>query len=261
MSPIVLKALYGSPVDIKALAEEHRAQMRVDPGEVVFVKTIETLVLPKNINALLSPKRKLSHLGLIVLGGFCVDPLYRGPLFIGLYNFSSTPFPLIPGKKVIAALFNRLEGDEVTDFPTPDPMADDGFPDELITLIRNYKPVEVKALSESVIDLQAKLNALTAEVRDDRSWKQEFKESLDRQSGVIDRILRGLEDETTKREKEDDIINKKLDRLGGFATTLSNVWVLIIVFLTIIGSVYVDRHWSQWFGSAPEVPSSPTPSK
>ena len=95
ISPIVLKASYGSPgLDIKALAEEHRAQMQVDPGEVVFVKTIETLVLPKNINALLSPKRKLSHLGLIVLGGFCVDPLYQGPLFIGLYNFSSTPFPL-----------------------------------------------------------------------------------------------------------------------------------------------------------------------
>jgi len=68
MSQLVLKASYGNPVDIKTLTEEQRAQMRVDPGEVVFVKTIEHLALPRNVTALLSPKRKLSHLGIIVLG-------------------------------------------------------------------------------------------------------------------------------------------------------------------------------------------------
>lgn len=261
MSQVVLKASYGTPVDIKALSEEQRAQMRVDPGEVVFVKTIENLLLPSNVTALLSPKRKLSHLGIIVLGGFCVDPLYSGPLFIGLYNFSSTPFPLIAGKKIIAALFTRLDGEELTDFPIPEPMTDEGFPDELVTLIRNYKPIEIRALSESVIDLHGKLSALTEEVRDDRSWKKEFKESLDRQSGVIDKILKGLEDETKKREKEDDVIKTKLDRMSGIFTTFKNIWVLILVLLTALVTVYIDRHYSSWFGQtkveSPAIDSAP----
>jgi hypothetical protein len=222
--------------------------MRVDPGEVVFVKTIEHLALPRNVTALLSHKRKLSHLGIIVLGGFCVDPLYNGPLFIGLYNFSSTPFPLIPGKKVIAAIFTRLDGEELTDFPTPQAMNDEGFPDELVTLIRNYKPIEIKSLSESVSDLQGKLSALTAEVRDDRSWKQEFKDSLDRQSNVIDRILNGLEDETIKREKEDDSIKNKLDRMSGLFTTGRTIMGIILIIITAIVTVYVEKNYSTWFG-------------
>jgi deoxycytidine triphosphate deaminase len=258
MSQVVLKASYGNPVDIKALTEEQRAKMRVDPGEVVFVKTIENLLLPSNITALLSPKRKLSHLGIIVLGGFCVDPLYSGPLFIGLYNFSSTPFPLIPGKKIIAAIFTRLDGDELTNFPIPEAMAEEGFPDELVTLIRNYKPIEIRSLSESVSDLQAKLNSLTEEVRDDRSWKHEFKESLDRQSNVIDRILKGLEDETIKREKEDDSIKNKLDRMSGLFTAGRTIMAIILIIITAIVTVYVEKNYSTWVGQIKsESPATP----
>ena len=177
-----------------------------------------------------------------------VDPLYSGPLFIGLYNFSSTPFPLIAGKKIIAALFTRLDGEELTNFPIPEAMADEGFPDELVTLIRNYKPVEIRSLSESVSDLQAKLSSPTEEVRDDRSWKKEFKESLDRQSGIIYRILNGLEAETKKREKDDELIRTKLDSMGGLLTRLKNIWVILLLILTAFVTVYVEKNYSTWFG-------------
>ena len=59
----------------------------VEPGEVVFVLTEERLDLPRNMIAVLSQKRKLFNQGIQVLGGFCIDPLYRGKLLVGLYNF------------------------------------------------------------------------------------------------------------------------------------------------------------------------------
>jgi hypothetical protein len=86
------------------------------------------------------------------------------------------------------------------------------------------------------------LNALTEEVRDDRSWKHEFKESLDRQSGVIDKILRGLEDETKKREKDDESIRTNLDSMSGIFTTFKNIWVVALLIITAMLSVRPERY-------------------
>ena len=86
----VLKASVGQPIEMLSIPEQDRF---VEPGEVVFVLTEERLDLPRNMIAILSQKRKLSHQGIQVLGGFCVDPLYRGRLLVGLYNFSSRRFP------------------------------------------------------------------------------------------------------------------------------------------------------------------------
>src|SRR5437016_3624732 len=70
----VLKASVGQPIDMLSIPEAERF---VDPGEVVFVLTQERLDLPRDMIAVLSQKRKLSHQGIQVLGGFCIDPLYR----------------------------------------------------------------------------------------------------------------------------------------------------------------------------------------
>src|SRR5207237_9563970 len=60
----VLKASLGQPTDMRNIGEAERSQMFVEPGEVVFVLTEEELLLPKNIMAELSPKRKLSIQGI-----------------------------------------------------------------------------------------------------------------------------------------------------------------------------------------------------
>src|ERR1700730_13714073 len=161
MSPIILKASFGTPVNLDKLPEDQRAQVKVEPGEVVFVRTIEKLVLPNDIIAMLSPKRRLSHQGIIALGGFAVDPKYVGPLFVGLYNVSSTPFHLQSGKKLIAAMFYKLTDTELTEYPIPEPMGElDDFPDELITLIKNYKPVELKWVADAITETQRRVQAL-----------------------------------------------------------------------------------------------------
>jgi deoxycytidine triphosphate deaminase len=66
----LLKAVFGRPIDMLKLPENNRTSLNIEPGEVVFVLTKEELDLPNNIHAVLSPKRKLSHDGIMVLGGF-----------------------------------------------------------------------------------------------------------------------------------------------------------------------------------------------
>src|SRR6266513_3507666 len=102
----------GSPIDTDQLSELEKSKHHNGPGEVVFALTKEEMKLPPDMFAQLSPKRKISHAGVLTIGGFCVDPGYEGYLLLGLYNFSSTPFRLIPGKKVIAATFHRLDAAE-----------------------------------------------------------------------------------------------------------------------------------------------------
>ena len=248
MSPLILKSSFGTPVNIEKLPEDQRAAVKVEPGEVIFVRTIERLTLPNNVMAVLSSKRKLSHQGIIVLGGFAIDPKYRGPLFVGLYNFSSTPFHLQPGRKLIAAMFYELAGAELMEFPVPDPMGEhDDFPDELVTLIKNYKPVEYKWVSEAITETQRRLDALSAEFHDDKSWKREFQDALDNQTKQIDKLLEGLKEEREARKQEDTAITTKLEGMSSVWSTFRagfNVfWVIVLLALGALITVAVEHWW------------------
>lgn len=91
LGPMILKAAFGQPVDLRT---REPAELFIDPGEVVFVLSEERLVLPADVVAQLSPKRRLSHDGILSIGGLFIDPAYQGKLLIGLFNISSTRFPL-----------------------------------------------------------------------------------------------------------------------------------------------------------------------
>src|SRR5438105_1926894 len=65
LSDHVLKAKFKRPVDASKLTETEKVDLVVEPGEVVFVLTEESLNLPYNMMAQLSPKRKLSHAGIL----------------------------------------------------------------------------------------------------------------------------------------------------------------------------------------------------
>src|SRR5687767_2307082 len=72
LSSDILKAKFTNPIDAGKLSEADRGNLAIESGEVVFVLTEEELDLPMNIVAQLSPKRKLSHGGVLTLGGFCI---------------------------------------------------------------------------------------------------------------------------------------------------------------------------------------------
>lgn len=180
----VLKAKYKLPIDINELPEEEKKKIGVEPGEVVFVLTEERLKLPINMKAELIHKRKISHDGISTLGGLCIDPLYEGHLLVGLYNFSSDIFPLIPGKKLIAATFYELEKEEIGEFKKPSTVIDD-FPDDLIRLMKRYSPISVQGLLEKMNELKIELINLKEKFQNREEWFERFEKNLDSQFKLI----------------------------------------------------------------------------
>lgn len=209
MSPLILKAKYRQPIDVNQLSTTERTDLVIDPGEAVFVLTEEILDLPNNMKALLSPKRKLSHDGIMILGGFCVDPLYKGHLLFGLYNFSSSPFSLQPGKKLIAAMFYELENNEIDDFRKPEAEIYT-FPDDLIKLMSKYRPVSVQNVMELVSQLQVNFDEIRKEFRDRDDWFKKFEKSLEGHETSIKKILDMIEKEVRERTEAERNLERRI---------------------------------------------------
>ena len=199
MSSRILKSKFGQPIDILQIPETERSTINVEPGEVVFVLTKETLNLPKNIKADLIPKRKLSHDGILTLGGLSIDPLYKGRLLVGLYNFSSSPFPLIPNKKLIAAEFQELDESEILDFSKPEFEIDD-FPDDLIKLMERYRPISSQSLMNLFKGLEIKFEEMQKQFFENSNWFKQFQKSLTDQEEKIEKILFALKEEVDERK-------------------------------------------------------------
>jgi len=224
----ILKASFNAPIDLTLITELERSKVAVEPGEVVFVLTEERLELPNDMKAELSPKRKLSHEGILVLGGFGIDPRYSGNLLVGLYNFSSTPFPLMMGRKLIAALFYRLEGPELAEFPLPDSI--ETFPDELTRLIRDYRPVAPQALHETFAALRAEVANLRQEFVSGRDWQRQFQESLTRHDKQIEDLLSGLRTEQQTRQRGEDKMTDAVNEMKGTLSWIKGAaWVVAIM--------------------------------
>ena len=214
LSSRILKAKYGQPVDVSNFQDTMKRDLVVEPGEVVFVLTEETISLPDNIMAFLIPKRKLSHDGIMILGGLSVDPYYEGRLLIGLYNLSSTKYPIIPGKKLIGSHFFYLNEEEKKDVSKPQIKIDD-FPDELIRLMQSYKPVSTEALMNNVGALETRFEALLQEFKSKDDWFEKIKISMDKHENNIDKILQGLEKEGEDRRNSDTALDRKVEDFRG----------------------------------------------
>jgi len=241
----VLKASVGQPIDILGIPESDRF---VEPGEVVFVLTEERLDLPRNMIAVLSQKRKLSHQGIQILGGSCIDPLYRGRLLVGLYNFSSSRFPLIASKKLIAAVFYELDEDEISDFPTPEAAVED-FPDELIRLIQSYKPIAPQGLQEALAETRRELADLKNEITSGREWQRQFRESLQEHSNQIDKLLEGLKEEKENRVASQRDFDKRLQDLQKDVYMQAAKLGAIIAAIAIVATGIVQFFLPKIFGA------------
>jgi len=244
LSPRILKAKFGAAVDANKLGEVDRRELRVDPGEVVFVLTEERLELPGNVVAQLSPKRKMSHAGILTLGGFCVDPGYKGRLLVGLFNFSSTPFTLIPGKKLIAATFFQLAASEAADLPVPTESFED-FPEELIQVMQKYQPLPVQAAMQHLED---DLSALRKEVQSHQSWYDRFKEMLTAHNDQIGRLAKDLEQERDVRRSGQDELTKAVHGIEQTLSILKGgtkvlIWILGIATAAFLAWLARMAEW------------------
>lgn len=272
MGSRVLKNHLGS-LDTRNLSEAERGQLCLEPGEIAFVLSEETLCLPVNVFATLSPKRKLSHDGILVLGGFFIDPLYEGHLLVGLYNFSTSRWPLRPLRKLIAAVFYTLDDDEQTDFVKPEPIAD--FPDDLVRMMQMYQPVMLQSLLEKISATQKDISDLRKEFRDQEDWKRTFRESLEKHDRQIDKLLSGLEElgkrldqEMNVRQTGQQSLDHQLSEIGGRVTEIANtrnrrhiLWtsVLSAIIGAVVGAILTTVVTIKFLHPYQAPPSIPTP--
>ena len=96
---------------IEAKSESpHTTMVLLQPGETIFVSTLERLRMPKDLVANMSIKGDLSRQGVLSLTGLIVDPGYtRGPsgdgrLHFRLANLGAQPVALTPGRTAIASI-------------------------------------------------------------------------------------------------------------------------------------------------------------
>jgi len=217
LSSRILKAKWGQPVDMGDCPKE---DLFIQAGEVVFVLSQERLNLSRDMVAILSPKRKLSHEGILSTGGLFIDPGYKGRLLVGLFNFSSSPWPIIAGKKLIAATFYRLVDSERGDFPAPPPALDE-FPDELVKVIREYEPVAVQAVAAGLESLRTLVGQLQDKILTGEGWVQRFQGNFDatnqqiyRLTQEVGEVSRDLGAEIENRRQGQDSLTKTVGELN-----------------------------------------------
>lgn len=245
MGSRVLRHKYSQPINIDELSATERSALSVAPGEVAFVLTREQLHLPHDIMATLTPKRTLAHNGIIVLGGLGVDPGYKGVLWLGLYNISTTNYPLAKDQKLIAATFFKL-GDQELDFVedvVSEPVTD--FPDTLISMISRYKPIEIKGLQDELEEARRDINSLRTEFTNDKTWREDFRRSLDAHNHQIEEnnkqiagISRLLQEEITSRIQSDKETRDELANVSrGFANLRNWRSVALTVGALLLGAL------------------------
>lgn len=241
----VLRADFSRPLVFTDSVISEQEKLVIEPGEVAFVMTEENLELPENIFCQLSSKRKLSHGGIIVLGGFTIDPNYKGKLIFGLYNISSRKYPIIPGRKLVAGILYRLDDSDVSQTDTvPEPLYD--FPDDLVAMIKEYKPINNSnawdAMQANIDALKEEVNVLKTQLDSDKSWKDEFKKGLEENNlqinkigNAVNEIAEKLSQEIDERKTEGILIKSKL-KVWNVAVNIliaicSGIFTLIVTFV------------------------------
>lgn len=232
-----LKGNHANPIDARTLSGEFLADLVVKPGEVVFLLSEESLDLPKNMIAQLSPKRKMSQNGILTLGGFTVDPGYKGFLLVGLYNFSSTDFPLRPLKKLIGIHFYYLDEDECKNVEGCKERLTD-FPDDLVNMMHRYKLPDTGAIER----LRQEISHLEGRINDHDNWERSLKkhdEALERIENAVLKLSSELHEETTQRIRGDDDIKKSLSPLEKVAMYNKIIMGLLFTIIFGIGGIII----------------------
>lgn len=272
LSDEILKSDFSTPVKLADLSVEERRTALIQPGEVVYVLTKEKVNLPSDMYMSLSANRGMSEYGVLTLGGFAVDPGYSGRLMFGLFNYSSTPFTLMPGAKLIGGVFYQLDESEsinIEKLEVPKPIED--FPARLVSIISKYSPTgmtslegSIEAISKQVAALKEELNNNKEEIFGLRHLIQDTQEQTNRTSKAVKDISDNikelafsvnelktdisdlkdsLKDEIRLRKdmrddiaKEIELVSKKVDKklafIKGATWTLSAAVMILITLLT-----------------------------
>lgn len=226
LSDDFLKADFGSPTKISDVESNRKKDVCVMPGEVVYVLSKESLNIPTNMFMMLSANRGMSEYGILTLGGFAVDPGYNGRLMFGLYNYSSTPFKLISGRKLVGGVFHKLDnGEELDVDKRRSPKSINEFPSHLVQIISDYSPTGIKTIEDAIEKLKSELNHLNDKVKNNRTdldelsnltvkARKDLNESNDIVKDIsinVNKISNSLKDEIEARKAADEDLSRNIE--------------------------------------------------
>jgi len=89
--------------------EGQTLEIILKPSTYYIIKTIESVNMPDNLLAIMTPRSTLFRSGIYVFGGQ-VPPGYAGELNMGIYNFRQEEFRLEMGSRVVHIMFFEVKG-------------------------------------------------------------------------------------------------------------------------------------------------------
>lgn len=92
----------------------------LQPGCLTLATTVETVTVPSDLLGRFDGKSSLARLGLLthVTAGF-IDPGFRGPITLELYNLALSPIKLTPGMKIGQLSFEKMDNSAAKPYGSP----------------------------------------------------------------------------------------------------------------------------------------------
>jgi deoxycytidine triphosphate deaminase len=89
--------------------EGKKTRVNIKPNTYYAFKTLESVNMPDDLLAIMTPRSTLFRSGVFVFGGQ-VPPGYKGGLVMGIYNFRNIDFEIEMGSRLVHIMFFRIEG-------------------------------------------------------------------------------------------------------------------------------------------------------
>jgi deoxycytidine triphosphate deaminase len=85
-------------------------KVELKPRAYYAMKTVESVNMPDDLLAIMTPRSTLFRSGVFIFGGQ-TPPGYKGGLTMGLYNFRDEKFDLEMGARVVHIMFFQVAGE------------------------------------------------------------------------------------------------------------------------------------------------------
>lgn len=212
----------GNSIGILEDADGKR-ELRLEPGEVVVVQTLETINLPRFIVARWNMKVDLVYKGLLWVGGPQVDPGWLGHLQCPIYNLSGEPVVLTLNEPFAIMDFQRT-----TPFRPED-------------CIAYQRPPQKVTMAEYVYgDVRSPMAGAVAEVN---RRVIAFEKSIERQFELLSKRVRdSRRDEIRERDEFREAVasaEEEVVQLRQSVFTVMAVFVAAVGALTTAVAVFV----------------------
>jgi deoxycytidine triphosphate deaminase len=90
--------------------EGKSTKVELKPRTYYAMKTVESVNMPDDLLAIMTPRSTLFRSGVFIFGGQ-TPPGYKGGLTMGIYNFRDEKFDLEMGARVVHIMFFKVEGE------------------------------------------------------------------------------------------------------------------------------------------------------